>query len=38
MKKIALIFLALVALGLVGLSFFKIPSPAQEVRKEISLS
>lgn len=38
MKKILLIFLALIALGVVGLSFFKIPSPVAEVRKEVPIA
>ena len=38
MKKVLLIFLALIALGVVGLSFFKIPSPSKEIRAAIHLN
>jgi len=38
MKKVLLGLLVLIVLGIVALAFFKIPSPAVEVRKQIDSS
>gem|GEM_PF-4446252 len=37
MKKILLILVGLIVVGLIGLSFFKIPAPSVEVRQSVTL-
>jgi hypothetical protein len=38
MKKVLFGLLLLVAIGIIALAFFKIPSPSVELRKQIDIS